>query len=278
MRTGEMGFLWITGILNSRYPEDERYQMASHVVRLLGKHLDSGVTGPISVVKPTWVAPLVGFLSLCEKYHTTDSPPHPGSIALRILSTGPGPTHFDATILPVLTSTLLPTHPLQLRGLALKVFHTFVSGWFSSTMETVSDENLGEFLQAVGDPFQFTPDLPLKDGNPTSTADYEPMMAAAVLIEFSSSDLWQNHLHPPNFTSCEKIISTEEGRRAALKHMSYTAAHRYPEFLHTPPKVIAALKCLRELQCPNTAEVVVVWAQAAGVGTPTDHETWRSIR
>ena len=276
MGTGEMGFSWITAILDSRYPEDEQYQMAGHLVRLLGKQLDSGDPRTVSAVKPTWVAPLVRFLVLCEKFHTMDSPPHPGPIALRILSISPGSAHFDTTILPILTWTLLPTHPLQSRGLALKIFHIFGSGWFSPQMQTVSGENIEMLLQAVGDPFQLTPDPPLQAGNPAGAADHDPMMSAVVLIEFASSDRWQKHLRRSNFTSCEEIASKEENRKI-LRVMLDNVADEWLGFARDSAKITAAIGRLRELQCLNTVEVVITWAQAAGVGSPEDHEAWRSI-
>jgi len=272
-----MGYSWITAILDSDYPEDEQYRMASHAVRLLGKQFDPGDPVTISVVNHTWVTPLVRFLSLCEKFHATDSPPHPGIIALRILSTGPGSAHFDVAILPILTRTLLPTHPLQSRDLALKIFHIFRSGWLSLQMQTISDENIENLLQAVGDPFQLTPDLPPQDGSPAGTADYNPMMAAAVLIEFASSDRWKQHLRDSNFTSCEEIVSTEEGIDA-LKQVLDAVADEWLGFTRDSAKITATIGRLRELQCLNTVEVVITWAQAAGVGSPEDHETWRSIR
>jgi len=262
-----MTFAWITEILESRFTEDEKYRMASHAVRLLGKRLDPGNPGPTPAVEPTWVAPLVHFLSLCEQFHTTDSPSHPGSIALHILSTSPGPAHFDVTILPILTWTLPSTHPLQSRGLALKIFHIFGSGWFSSQMETVPDENLEKLLRAVGDPFQY----------PASTTDYDPMMAAVVLIEFASSKRWQEHLRDSNFTSCEDIASREEGR-TTLRDMLDTVADEWLGLPRTPAKIAAAIKRLRELRCLNTVEVVITWAQAAGVGNPEDHDAWRLVQ
>jgi len=265
MGTGATGFLWITGILDSGYPEDERYRMAGCVVRLLGKRLDSGDPEPIPVAGPVWAAPLVRFLSLCERFHTTDSPPHPGHTALRILSTSPGPAHFDATILPILTWTLSSTHPLQSRGLALKIFHIFGSGWFSPRMETVSDEDRDKLLRAVDDPFQY----------PAGTVDYDPMMAAVVLIKFASSGLWQKHLRESNFTSCEDIASKGEGR-TTLRGMIDTVADEWLGLPRTPAKITVAIKRLRELQCLNTVEVVITWAQAAGVGSPEDHKAWRS--
>ena len=272
MDTGDMAFSWITAILNSRYPESGRYRMASHVVRLLGKQLDSSGPGPISDVNHAWVAPLVRFLLMCEKFHTTDSTQHPGSIALRILSTSPGSAHFDVTILSILTSALLPTHPLQSRAMALKIFHIFGHRWFSSHMETISGRDIGELLQAVGDPFQLTSDPPLQDGNPANTADYDPMMAVAVLIEFASSNRRQKHLHRSNFTSCEEIVSTEEGRDAfgrSLDRVRDEWLGHNPD----PAKITAAVGRLRELQCLNTVEAAIAWAQAAGIGSPQDHET-----
>jgi len=267
MDTVETGFAWVTEILNSRFTEDEQYRMAGHAVRLLGKRLDPSNPEPIPVLEPTWVAPLVRFLSLCERFHPMDSPPHPGSIALRILSTSPRPAHFDATILPVLTWTLPSTHPLQSRGLALKIFHIFGSGWFSPQMEMVSDESRDKLLRAVDDPFQY----------PAGTVDYDPMMAAVVLIKFASSCLWQKHLRDSNFTSCEDIASKEEGR-TTLRGMLDTVADEWLGLPRTPAKIAAAIKRLRELQCLNTVEVVITWAQAAGVGSPEDHDAWRLVQ
>jgi len=272
--TEERGFLWITEILNSTYPEDEHYRLASQVVHLLGKRFDSADPERPLNVQPTWVTPLVGFLSLYEKFHTIDSPPYPGSVAIRILSTNPGSADFCTKLLPILTLALSPTHPLQSRSSALKLFHMFMSGWFSPQMESVLDKDLDDLLQAVGDPFQSTTDLPLQDAKAVGTADREPMMAAVVLIGFASSDLWGNHLRRSNFTSCEEIMSTEEGRRTVLECM---AACVWSEFLCTPSKVIAAIRRLEELQCSNTAEVVIMRARTSGVVNPLGHEAWGLI-
>jgi len=144
-------------------------------------------------------------------------------------------------------------------------------------METVSGRDIGELLQAVGDPFQLTSDPPLQDGNPAGTADYDPMMAVAILIEFASSNRRQKHLHRSNFTSCEDIVSREEGRDALGRSLDLVR----DEWLgHSPDpaKITAAVGRLRELQCSNTAEAAIAWAQAAGIGSPQDHETWRSTR
>jgi hypothetical protein len=277
MDSGELGVLWITEILDSGYPDYDRYQMAGMVVQLLGKHLYSKIPERFSEVKPTWIPPLLGFVSLCEKFQITQSPRHPGFVALRILSTSSGYVHFGATILPVLTSALLPTHPLRSRGLALKLFHRCISGWFSSQMEAVSNKDRDELLRAVGDPFQFTPDPPPQDEKPVGTANYKPMMAVVVLIEFASSDLWWNHLHRSNFTSCEEAVSTEEGRRTALKCMLDTATHSWQNFLCTPTKIITAIRHLEWLQCSNTAEVVILWAWTIGVVSTMDRDAWRLI-
>ena len=275
--TEEFGFLWIVEILNSGYPEDGRYQMASGIMGLLGKRFYSVVPERSPYVQPAWVPPLLGFLSLCEKFYTTESPSYPGLVALRILSSSPRLSKFDPRILPVLKPILLPTHPLRSRSLALKIFYGFMSGWFSSQMENILDKDLDEFLQAVGDPFQFNSNYPLKDGQPVFTTDYEPMMSVVVLIEFASSDLWRNHLRRPNFASCEEVVSTEEGKKSILKWMLEVATHSWLEFLHTPAKVTAATRRLEELRCLNTAEVVTMWAWTAGVVSPMDHDAWGSI-
>lgn len=264
----EYGFLWLTDILNSGYPGGERREMASGVVRLLGKHFDSRNRGHFSF---GWISPLLGFLSLCEEFG-----PSEGSIALRILSYSPPGSDSGAMILPVLTPILLPTHPLRSRGLALSLFRGFMSEWFSSQIGNVLHRDLDKFLQAVGDPFQ-PPHTPLRKLQPADTNDYEPMLITTVLIEFASSDSWRNHLRHSNFTSCEGILSTEEGRRTALISMFDTATHSWPEFLCTPAKIIAAIQRLEELQCLKTGEAVILWAWTVGVVNATDRDSWGVI-
>jgi len=274
-------FSLIAEILNSGYSEIERYQMASEVVPLLGNRLrQEDSVGPYNV-PPAGVSPLLDFLSLCEKFYATginaaDSP-HPGSIALRILSTAHEYVDCSPTILPVLSLTLLPTHPLQSRSLALKAFHRLMSGWFSTQLENLSYGDLDKLLQAVGDPFQL-PQIPhLDEEGPGWRLDHEPMNSVVVLIEFASSDLWRNHLRRSNFTSCEETLSTEGGRITAIRRMLWTAIYIRRAFLHTPVKIVTAIRRLEELQCSNTAEVVIMWAWTVGVMDAMDHDGWKLV-
>ena len=165
MGTREMGILWISKILNSGHPEKEQYLMASEIMRLLGRY--RSLHRNPSDIQSAWIAPLLKFLSLCENFPTTSSPPQPGSIALRILLEGPRHSVFGATLLPTLASMLSPDHPLQLRRSALVVFSRFMAGWFSPQMEDVSGHHLDKLLQAVGDPFHFPPERAQdRDGDP----------------------------------------------------------------------------------------------------------------
>ena len=272
------GFLWITEILNSGYPEDTRHLMAGPVVQLLGKHLHQEVM-VYSQVRPTEVPPLLDFLSLYEKFCTTtfctlESQPHPGSIALRILSDVRECADFGPTILPVLSLTLLPTHPLQSRSLALKAFHRLMPWWFSTQVQNVLYKDLDKLLQAVDDPFQLGSTPPRQDCVSPKRPYREAMYSMVALIEFASSNLWQNHLRRSNFTSCEEVLSTEEGRRTAIRCMLHTAQFIWQAFLHAPAKIIATIRRLEELQCLNTAEVVIMWAWTAGVVDAVDHDGW----
>ena len=266
MKTIEYHFLWLTGILNSKYSDNSRHKMASGVVQLIGKWFPYHYTGN---VPSSWISPLLGFLSLCEEFNPTG-----GFTALHILSIPKYPD-FNAMVPPLLMSILLPAHPLQSRSLALKIFYNFAAGWFSSQMEHVPYQDLDNLLQAVGDPFQF-PDLP-QDGQFVVPVGYKPIMVIVLLIEFASSDLWQNHLHHSNFTSCEEILSTEEGRKTALNSMLYMAAYSWIEFLCTPAKIVKAIRCLEELQCFKTAEVVFLWAWTVGVVNAADQNGWGLI-
>ena len=268
----EYGFLWIADLLSSGYPDYERYYMAGTVIGLLGKHVDHT---SLWQVRPGWVSSLVRFLSLGERFYSMGYTPFPGLFALRILSSTLRNFDFTPTILPVLASTLMPTHPLQSRHLALDVFRRFMAGWSPSQMENVPN-NRAQLLRAVGDPFQF-PDLPLQDGQPVVTADYDPIQVVVILIGFASSDLWRNHLCRSNFASCEEILSTDEGRRDTLKWVFDTAIRKRPEFLCPPTEIIAAITRLEELQCPNTTEVVILWAWTAGVVNAVGHDAWGLI-
>jgi len=272
--SGELAFLWIAEILNSGYQEHERERMANKVVQLLGKHYFRKKPAPSINVRPDWIPSLLRFLSLDERL---DPPDSTGFIALRVLSTCPGSACLGPTILPILTPTLLPNHRLQGRCLALNVFLRFMSGWFSPEMEKVPTRDLERLVQAVGDPFQF-PDLPLQDGKPVDPTGYDPMMATAVLIEFASSNLWQDHLRRSNFTSFEEAVSTKDGKRTALESMLDTASRRpSSEFLSTAAKISVAIQRLEELQCLNTVEVVITWAWTVGVVNPVDHDAWKKI-
>ena len=275
MNSGELGFLWIKEILNSRYEERWREMMASEVVRILGRHFFRNGPASFIDVQPAWIPPLLGFLSLSEKLGDIKFSESSGFIALRILVASSLFLGFYPAILPVLTSSLLPTHPLQARHLASNLFLALISGWFSSIMESIPSEDLNKLVQAVDDPFHF-PDLPLQDGKPVSPPHYDPTFATAVLIGFALSDLWRNHLRPSNFTTFEEVVSTRDGKSTALGYMLGMTT-LFPEFLWTGSRIAMAIRRLEELQCSNTAEVVIMWAWTVGIVDPVDHDGWRLI-
>jgi len=273
MNSGLFGFEWITGILKSGYPEHDRYLLAGKVVQLMGNEVDTQTLKRFSL---DWVPPLLDFLSLSEKFHAKGHPPDMGFTALQILLCHLVIGDFGPTLLPILTSTLPHNHPLQSRRLALNIFHRFTPKWFSQQMKNVSNEDRGNLLRAVGDPFQ-SPDLPLQYGKPEGTADCKPMMSAITLVELASSDLWRKHLSRSNFNSFEEVVSTEEGRKGALGCMLNEVTQTWSEFLRTPDKIIAAIERLEELRCLNTAGVVILWAWTTGVMTTADHDAWKRI-
>ena len=277
MGTPGLGFCWIAELLNSGYPERARYQMAGTIVVPLWKYFYPAVRKGSQYLQPVWMPPLIGFLSLCGKFYPAGYSRYPGVVALQILSFSIRCPELDPTILPVLASVLLPTHPLQSRRLALKIFCGLISEWLSFQTESVLDQDLDRFLRAVGDPFKFPSDPPLQNGQPAFTFNYDPMRAVVTLIEFASSDLWRNRLRHSNFASCEEIVSTEEGKRIALRSMLSAVSQSWLKFLYTPAKIAVATERLEELQCLNTAEVVTMWAWTIGVVDPADHNAWRSI-
>lgn len=145
-------------------------------------------------------------------------------------------------------------------------------------METIPGHHLNELLQAVGDPFHFPPDSPQdQDRVSASTANYEPMEAVVVLIEFASSELWQSHLHRLNFASYEDIVSTKEGRDSALREMFSTASEELRGFLCTPTKIVTAIRRLEELGCLNTVQVVIAWAWVTGMADAMDRDGWKLV-
>ena len=276
-----MGFTLVADILGSSFTIGDRYLMASGVVQLLGISFfpKKDVDFPVErvYVERTWIPPLLDFLLLSEKFYAVRPAPYAGSIALRILAVY-RPADFDTTILPILSLALLPTHPLQSRTLALKVFNASLPGLLSSQMDNVPAMDLKGILQAVGDPFIFTEDTSLLDQQTRlSETNYEPIFAAIILIEFASSDLWRNHLHPSNFTTCEAFMSTEEGKKTAVGRMFSAVSTSWPKLLCTTAKVVTAIERLEELQCPSTAEVVIMWAWTPGFLNVEDRDAWRLI-
>ena len=282
-----MGFALIAEILWSGFSEQDRYEMGSIVVGPLGRFLDSKLG--CTRIHPMWVPYLLDFLLLNEKFYATRSPPYPGFTLLRIISAKVSPTLLGTEILPIISSVLRPTHPLQSRSLALEIFNQCLPVWISPRMGNIPARNLENLLQAVGDPFLANLDTPSPRWQPLLPgSDPRPIRAVVILITLASSDLWRNHLHPSNFTTCEEFLSTREGKSIAITDMV-----RAVEYLLRPPgtasdlglrqelrpdwtaaMAIAAVGRLEELQCLNTAEVVIMWAWTSGVLDVEDRDAW----
>ena len=273
----DLCFSWTIDILDSGYTAVEQYWMAGKVVELAWKQVESEISQSDYKIQSAWVPPLLGFLQLSETFYSAGPQPAPGALALRILAAHQGYGDFCPTILLILTSTLLPTHPLRSRRSALTVFRQLISGWLSSRMESVANNDRARLLQAIGDPFISIPDSLLQADRRLFISKYEPMWIAMVLVEFSSSGLWRDHLRRSNFTSCEEVTSTAEGKKTAFGYMQRVASTSWSQFLCSPAKIITAIKTLEELQCPNTAEVVLMWAWTFGVVDAVDHRAWRLI-
>ena len=148
--------------------------------------------------------------------------------------------------------------------------------WFSR-MVNVSKGDRTSFFQAVGDPFQFAPEAPLRDGEQMYMRGYEPLKVAVVLVGFASSTPWRDHLCHSNFTTCEEAASTVEGKMSAFRFMQQVAGSSRGQFLSPPARILTAIERLEELQCPNTAEVVLIWAWTFGAVDAVDHDAWSLI-
>ena len=270
---------WMSDILGSGHGAVVQSRMAEEVVRLVWEQVKSVIMSPTYIVETTWIAPLLSFLRLGEEIHWDGSSmAHAGVFALRIISRVRGKDDLGPAIMPILASALQPAHPLQSRNTALKTFCQLGFGWLSSHMEGISSLDRAGLLRAVSDPFQFTPCTILQDDQYVFGGKYNPMNAAAILIEFASSDLWRDHLRHSNFISCEEVISTEEGRESAFTYLKHTAGP-WPS-LCTPAKIVSAIERLETLRCPNTVEVVLtfIWA-SRGVDQPSiDLDGWRLIQ
>ena len=63
----------------------------------------------------------------------------------------------------------------------------------------------------------------------------------------------------------------------ALRCMLDTATHTWSKYLCIPAEITTAIRRLKELQCLNTAEVVVLWTWTIGVADAMDLDAWRMI-
>ena len=245
------------------YPEDKRYSMASSAIALLGARFDP----PHSGVRVSAIRPLLNFLLLSEKFPTGSSR-HPEVIALQAIHSTAEHKYFDPKVLDVLRCTLSPTRPL--RSLALKIFQQPGFEWCTSPSEDIASPDRASLLEAIGDPFKLgMQDPTLHGGKSTTAISYEPMRTIALFIEFASSDLWKDHLRPPNFASCEEKVSTREGRGIAFGCMDERRGIRTGPFNSTL-ELDSAVKRLKELECWKTAEVVTAWAR---INDNANHDT-----
>jgi len=99
----------------------------------------------------------------------------------------------------------------------------------------------------------------------------------ALLIEFAGSDSCRDHLRPSNFISCEEFASTEQGRGLAFRGMLEWGSNSRTEPLDSTTKLVSALGRLEELECWNTAEVVLLWAWTDGFVDATEDDAWKLI-
>ena len=247
------GFDWISDILGPGYSEDGRHLMAVPVMRMVEEHLFPSDQNSPYLEQPTWIHSFLRFLLLVEGQQIQASSTCLRSIARCILASSES-TRFNTVILPLLTSTLSPTHPFGLRCSALKAFYKIASEWFSR--KDVPDIDLRDLLQTVDDPFRFTLNPPLPSGQ-----HRESMMVVVALIEFSSVDQWRGYLTESAFTTCEGLVSTPGGRKLVLECLS-EADDMWPKFLGTDRRVDAAIAHLREFGHQATAEALNEWAQA----------------
>lgn len=264
--TQKLCFSLITNILNSRYAAVEQYWMAAAAVELAWKEF----TPMPCNVQHDWIPPLLGFLELSETFYSTHHQSAPGALALQILSATQGYGDFCPKMLPILTSTLVVTHPLLSRKSALRVFAQFSPGFFSEA-ESISNEDCARLLRAVGDPFQSAPDIPLQYEQQWLVDEHNSTRAIVILIGFASSDPWCNHLHYSNFISWEEGTSTVDEKISAFTYWQDVA------FLRRPTMIIAAIERFEEIQCLNTAEAMLVWAWTFGIVDAVDHDAWRLI-
>ena len=267
-----MGISWVDNVLSSRYTEDEQYQIAGHLVGLLGNRLNSAVPRGLT---PESIPRLLSFLQLSEKVHSTTYPPYPGAVALQLLSSRdasgtivPREDTYSPRILPVLITTLSPTHTLQSRIFALKIFQKCGAEWLLPELGSFSTADRARLLEAVGDPFAFPP----ATSTDAKRLDYEPMTTIVLLIRLLSSDLWRDHVRYSNFSTCESVASTKQGRELALAHIRKLLVS-----FRSPQDITMVIRRLRELGCQNTAEVVLLWTWITGIADPTDHCGWMSI-
>jgi len=278
----QMCISWIGVILGSARPDRDRYLLAGDAVALLtsGRRVDSELPESLNQVQSVGIPPLLDFLFLSEEYYHAYDPPYPGAIALRLLSLSYSIRSGDLSqrLVPVLTSTLSTLHPLLSRVLALKLFQEHGSEWFSPPMEKFSNVDRAKLLEALGDPFHFSATFP-SDTEHTHTVQvmYEPMDTAILLIDFASSDLWREHLRPSNFSSCEEIVSTAWGRHLASNCMLNKRICFRGEPLDTPTRLVTAIRRLQDLECWNTAEVLILYAWTSDIMDPANHDAWRMI-
>jgi len=290
-------FTWLGAVLDSNYPDADKYELAGLVLLFLQDAaglMQRGAEQKL-VIAPLYVTVLVRFLLLhemCEKAGIEpkkrgwafNSEPfafptfHPTIIALRLLLGTPKDTLILPVFLVIPPAALQQNQQPNTRAVALRLFNHHRHWLFSPSIESLLPTHRIELLRAVGDPFDLTtpPSFAGLSGAPECDLDGVCLFpkVMGLLLALASSDVWRDYLHPTNFASCDAVMAGEDHVRETIQYFS-----NWSNTLKGPGDskfcgLMLGVNRLKQLRCHSAVKLILLSLWSTPIIPLYDQEVW----
>jgi len=288
-------FTWLGAVLDSNYPDADKYELAGLVLLFLhdtARRLPCGV-GRKLVFPPLYATVLVRFLLLhetCEKAEIEPkkrgwafnsfvfSSSHPTIIALRLLLGTPKDTLILPIFLVIPPAVLQQNQRRNTRAVALRLFNRHRHWLFSPTIENLLPAHRVELLRAIGDPFDLTTTLSSVGLGRAPAHDIDDVhlfpKVMGLLLVLASSDVWRDYLHPTNFASCDAVMAGEGHVHDTIRYFSsWGSALKGPGDSNFSGLMVGVNR-LKQLRCHSAVKLILLSLWSTPITPLYDQEVW----
>ena len=290
-------FEWLDAILDSDYPDADKYELAGLTLLFLHEKAKEMWNGDRTKLEfPRYATVLARFLLLHEKCRREGIEPknnrgwefdplvvsraHPATIALQILLGTPKHT-LILPIFLVIIPALQYDQWRNTRAVALKLFNRHRHWLFSPMIENLLPTHRAELLRAIGDPFDLYASTHLAILDRTRSGETEDARLSAkvtaLLLALTSSDMWRDHLHPTNFASCDAIMAEDEHLPNTITYFSnWSSALKGPGG-NNFSGLMVGINRLKRLRCHSAVKLILLSLWSRPITPLYDQEVWRWV-